>query len=159
MDRFLKRPTPAVDTSSVNSNPSKKPKPSAKQGDVSAWFMNGNVLHHTAWIIQRYKSILNIIITKLKSIGPKKLALNAAQSPQFYGNFAAISSHNLTIFAALCRTIRLFEQVRHRIICDFWPHLNVASVDHWFLLQIVQSALCIQRKRIFRLWYPLNQRF
>ena len=36
MDRFLKRPTPAVDTSSVNSNPSKKPKPSAKQGDVSA---------------------------------------------------------------------------------------------------------------------------
>ena len=38
MDRFLKRPTPAVDTSSVNSNPSKKPKPSAKQGDVSAAF-------------------------------------------------------------------------------------------------------------------------
>ena len=58
-------------------------------------------------------------ITKLKPIGPKKLALNAAQSPHFYGNFAAISPHNLTIFAALCRTIRLFEQVRHRIICDF----------------------------------------
>ena len=38
MDRFLKRLTPAVDTSSVNSNPSKKPKPSAKQGDVSAAF-------------------------------------------------------------------------------------------------------------------------
>ena len=78
---------------------------------------------------ESYKSILHIIITKLKPIGPKKLALNAAQSPHFYGNFAAISPHNLTIFAALCRTIRLFEQVRHRIICDFWPHLNVASEE------------------------------
>ena len=141
----------------------KIPKPSAKQGDVSAAFRakefgrnfydsggkmfcklqnifismiyERQCLHHTAKIIQIYPPHHH---HKAEVNRTQKIALNAAQSPHFYGNFAAISPHNLTIFAALCRTIRLFEQVRHRIICDFLPHLNVASE-----LQLVnENAAC-----------------
>ena len=91
-----------VDSSSVNSNFTKIPKPSAKQGDVSA-----------AFGAQEFG----------QDDPPHYLCKAVANLNQ---NLAAISPHNLTIFAALCRTISLFKQVRHRTICHFWPHLNVA---------------------------------
>ena len=70
---------------------------------------------------------------------------NLVYLPHIFAQFRDLPHNNHTIrlnsphiynttqknSAAHDRTIRHFRQVRYRIICDFLPHLNVASAQGW----------------------------
>ena len=58
----------------------------------------------------------------------EKFKKSAAQFPYNTWNLAAFLPHNFKNFAASDRTICIFGQVRCHTICDFLPHLNLASV-------------------------------